>query len=506
MNELGGSRLFIQRVVTLKYTFPENTLDVLKSTIQLVLKEFPNVRYTFFDNVRSKTILISADNSIVIDAVKPRLEPHIRGEVVKERKGGSILWNNVLSSNEFKDRIIKDFGYHVDASIWCDRRRREVRVFGSNEHRIKTIESIYKLCEEINIATFSVPVTEDQYKHILQTGRSFLDRLKLATNCRKVSIDLKNKALLVEGGTMDAMRVMSQVSRLINGSNITSEDIIDHDTYCPICFCPPDEETMPTFSDLYRFVKLSCKHVFCADCFRSWLTGFNTCEFPLKCVSDSCYTLVSSDDIGKFLNFEILASFLRAAVDDYVRRNVMRYKFCLVPTCPGIYEIKNSVRQSACSTCSQEVCTNCDANHGTMTCQQYKLSTLPPDQLRMQIVDDILTLRCPRCKQAFLDFDGCFAISCNICPCNFCGWCLMDCQGDAHPHVKECRDRHPNAQSYFGTKDQFQQAQNKKRIEKLKIFLKDYSVANRITILESIKNDLDDLGISTTLFHRKKRS
>jgi hypothetical protein len=305
----------------------------------------------------------------------------------------------------------------------------------------------------------------------------------------------------VEGGTMEAMRVMSQVSRLINGSNITSEDIIDHDTYCPICFCPPDEETMSTVSDLHRFVRLSCKHVYCTDCFRCWLTGFNACDFPLKCVSDSCNTLVSLDDIGKFLNGEILASFLRAAVDDYVRKNVMRYKFCLVPTCPGIHEIKNSARQSACSTCSQEVCTNCNASHGKMTCQQYKLSTLPPDQLRMQIVDDILTLRCPRCKQAFLDFDGCFAISCNVCPCNFCGWCLMDCQGDAHPHVKECHDRHPNAQSYFGTQDQFQQAQNKKRIEKLKIFLKDYSVANRITILESTQNDLDDLGISTTLFH-----
>jgi RNA recognition motif-containing protein len=493
VDELGGSRLYIQRIVTLKYTFPENTLDVLKPLIQNVLHEFPSVRYTFYDNMRSKTILISADDSIILEALKLRLEPLVRGEVVKERKGGSILWNNFLSSNEFKTEVIQEFGHDVSATIWCDRRRREVRVFGPSEHRLKTIKCVQKLCDERLLATFSVPVTEDQYKYILQAGRSFLDRLKLATACRKVSVDLKNKALLVEGGETEASRVMSQVSRLIiKGS---SEDIIDYDTFCPICFCPPDEETVSPCDS----VRLSCKHVYCSDCFRCWLTGFNTCEFPLRCVSDGCNKLVSLDDIGKILTSEILASFLRSAFDDYVRKNLMQYQFCLVPTCPGVYEIKNSVCRSICSTCSLVVCIDCNASHGAMTCQQYKLSTLPPDQLRMQIVDDILTLRCPRCKQAFLDFDGCFAISCHACPCNFCGWCLMDCQGDAHPHVKECRDRHPEAQSYFGSQIQFQQAQNKKRVEKLKIFLKDYTVANRVSILESIKSDLVDLGISTDM-------
>jgi len=246
VDELGGSRLYIQRIVTLKYTFPENTLDVLKPLIQNVLHEFPSVRYTFYDNMRSKTILISADDSIILEALKLRLEPLVRGEVVKERKGGSILWNNFLSSNEFKTEVIQEFGHDVSATIWCDRRRREVRVFGPSEHRLKTIKCVQKLCDERLLATFSVPVTEDQYKYILQAGRSFLDRLKLATACRKVSVDLKNKALLVEGGETEASRVMSQVSRLIiKGS---SEDIIDYDTFCPICFCPPDEETVSPYA------------------------------------------------------------------------------------------------------------------------------------------------------------------------------------------------------------------------------------------------------------------
>lgn len=58
---------------------------------------------------------------------------------------------------------------------------------------------------------------------------------------------------------------------------------------------------------------------------------------------------------------------------------------------------------------------------------------------RKHVEEEILQMKCPRCKKAFFDFEGCFAISCSSCPCKFCGWCLHDCGGgDAHPHVRVC--------------------------------------------------------------------
>ena len=51
---------------------------------------------------------------------------------------------------------------------------------------------------------------------------------------------------------------------------------------------------------------------------------------------------------------------------------------------------------------------------------------------RKHIEEEILQMKCPRCRQAFYDFEGCFAISCSACPCKFCGWCFNDCgNGDA---------------------------------------------------------------------------
>ena len=44
---------------------------------------------------------------------------------------------------------------------------------------------------------------------------------------------------------------------------------------------------------------------------------------------------------------------------------------------------------------------------------------------KLHICEKILTLTCPRCSQAFLDFDGCMALKCSRagCGCGFCAIC-----------------------------------------------------------------------------------
>jgi len=56
---------------------------------------------------------------------------------------------------------------------------------------------------------------------------------------------------------------------------------------------------------------------------------------------------------------------------------------------------------------------------------------------KKHIIEKILTLFCPRCGQAFVDFSGCCALTCSRqgCACAFCAYCLEDCGADAHAHV-----------------------------------------------------------------------
>ena len=75
---------------------------------------------------------------------------------------------------------------------------------------------------------------------------------------------------------------------------------------------------------------------------------------------------------------------------------------------------------------------------------ESKLSRMSEDQRivhhRRKEIEELVLLRCPRCQQAFADFDGCLALTCanGRCRAGFCGLCLKDCGADAHNHVKQC--------------------------------------------------------------------
>jgi hypothetical protein len=83
--------------------------------------------------------------------------------------------------------------------------------------------------------------------------------------------------------------------------------------------------------------------------------------------------------------------------------------------------------------------------------------------------EEVLTLKCPRCHQAFLDFNGCFALSCSRCDCGFCAWCLADCGEDAHAHIRDQKCRHSNGE-VFGDLAKLKRVQRNQRIKTL-VFL-----------------------------------
>lgn len=117
--------------------------------------------------------------------------------------------------------------------------------------------------------------------------------------------------------------------------------------------------------------------------------------------------------------------------------------------------------------------------------------------VKLKIVDEILTLRCPNkdCKMAFFDFDGCFAVTCNSCRHDFCAWCLDYSQrGDVHAHVANC----PKAlePGVFGSKEHFEQAQTTWKMTKVtQRLLEVQDEEIRKKVLDILSSDLRDLNI-----------
>ncbi len=119
-------------------------------------------------------------------------------------------------------------------------------------------------------------------------------------------------------------------------------------------------------------------------------------------------------------------------------------------------------------------------------------------QHRKRIVEDILTLKCPRqeCKRAFIDFTGCFALTCSQCKCGFCAYCLEDCGYDAHRHVANCRYNIAPGKRVSASFGVFQSAQQMRRTRLLNDYLAQHVDARtRAPLIQAMARDLADLGI-----------
>ena len=143
-----------------------------------------------------------------------------------------------------------------------------------------------------------------------------------------------------------------------------------------------------------------------------------------------------------------------------------------------------------------------ETNKKRLQIEIKRLQELDADQRavighRNEIIEDILTLKCPACSQAFLDFVGCFALSCSKCPCNFCAWCLMSSNDDQknHAHVVRC-ERSKSAGQFFGSFDLFNAAQKQRRQQLLNTYFN--SIVNRSVrerVKQACKKDFGDWGL-----------
>ncbi|CAE8605153.1 unnamed protein product [Polarella glacialis] len=109
------------------------------------------------------------------------------------------------------------------------------------------------------------------------------------------------------------------------------------------------------------------------------------------------------------------------------------------------------------------------------------------------IREEILTLRCPRCAQAFLDFEGCFALKCSRCECVFCGWCLTDCGPDSHEHVRTCNLKPNGADLYFGTFEDFEDAMRRRQRQLLAQYLSKLDETTKKAVKSELHAELKGL-------------
>ncbi|EOD21554.1 hypothetical protein EMIHUDRAFT_240994 [Emiliania huxleyi CCMP1516] len=122
-------------------------------------------------------------------------------------------------------------------------------------------------------------------------------------------------------------------------------------------------------------------------------------------------------------------------------------------------------------------------------------------QVRTHIIEKILNPACPRCGQAFIDFEGCFALSCSRVGCTmpphgFCAYCLHDANGDAHHHVAHCRyNIAPPGNGVFASIEVYREAERRRCQRMLREYLGKLDERTRARALRDCAQEFRDLRV-----------
>lgn len=116
------------------------------------------------------------------------------------------------------------------------------------------------------------------------------------------------------------------------------------------------------------------------------------------------------------------------------------------------------------------------------------------------VVEDILTLRCPRseCGQAFVDFDGCMALTCSRCKAGICGKCFMQFGNDAHSHITRGECSMDPSQLIFANQTYIRNVQRVYRTNKLNAYLRTLCTETVSEVIRRCDKEFRDLEINIT--------
>ena len=111
------------------------------------------------------------------------------------------------------------------------------------------------------------------------------------------------------------------------------------------------------------------------------------------------------------------------------------------------------------------------------------------------IRENILTLRCPRCTAAFVEYNGCAALACYRCHAGVCGLCLKDCGKDAHVHVADqCALRVEGG--YYVPKERWEAIQKTRKEGMLVDYVGALGQDERAAVCDAIRADVTHLGLN----------
>jgi len=220
------------------------------------------------------------------------------------------------------------------------------------------------------------------------------------------------------------------------------------------------------------------QHFICASCTADFLNAFCTADWMEQSKAKGRALCPMKDSDEPFADSALVAFVPQHLFDKYllVRVNVAETK------------IQERVQK--------EMQQKIDELKDRLAKAQGSAEQLEIDKKKLEIIETIFTLKCPRCRLAFVDYSGCAALTCQGCGCGFCAYCLKDCDKDAHSHFQSNHGKCPTEKGpIFPADGQWLEHQRKRKERLLAAYLAKLPKEMQGKIVDAIALEAKNVGI-----------
>ncbi|CAG5136790.1 unnamed protein product [Candidula unifasciata] len=370
---------------------------------------------------------IKSENVKSMVEARELLQRELEGEVI------DCTANNLVRKflKQQGKEALKKIESMLDVLIVVNERREQIHIYGSvakvNETQVEINRYLSKLAEGKQVDVFLKGPNKPAglMKEVIKKYGSLQDDLVQQFSLTDVVIDFRQQKLSIFGPVECVDNAVHSISELAESLSRPGVERLEKELPdCVVCMCPVEHK-----SELYRLE--ACGHSYCLSCLKLQITvSVQDKTFPIICSEEHCGKPLVWKDLCFCIKKQWTSEqkLMDKSVNAFVASNPKKYKFCLTPECPVIYEVTTDEAgcEFNCPSCLVSLCTSCHtAYHAGLTCRMSTIEEEAARQLKQWVQGNPSQRKwCPKCKIGVEKTEGCNRMNCTSCRTCFCWVCL----------------------------------------------------------------------------------
>ncbi|KAI1139282.1 hypothetical protein F5Y05DRAFT_381390 [Hypoxylon sp. FL0543] len=411
-----SAKLTVQVVHTAKFKVPVTIYDAVEFQIKANIREWKasHLYFTPYPNSNPpkwyRVLKVEGEDAKKVAEAKNTIMNILSGMVAKD--GSSVLWHPALRTNGLLSGRLQHFEQQYGVVISRNKVKSQLVLYGPRDKCEKAQAAIAKLLKDEKSEHFNIELDPEQLAWALQGG---VKRVQDEVGSEKVHFDITStpKRIIILGTTGDyevALSIVGKKEVAPQKTNISTEQD------CSVCW---NEAENPVWTQ--------CGHVYCLNCFENLCmsaTKPNTTA-QICCIgkSGACAKVLALPELQENLPSAAFEELLERSFASHVRRNPHLLKHCPSADCGYVYRITVKANMRTCPHCLVAFCTACQAQHGNMSCADYKDLSTGGFEAFERLKKEIGIKTCPKCKTHLEKTEGCNHMECP-CGAHICWVCL----------------------------------------------------------------------------------